>query len=44
VNAVNIGERYKYVTFITYPYETEDSVNVVNVVQGFFSLSRSAIA
>jgi hypothetical protein len=36
VNVVNVGERYKRVTFTTYPDESKGAVNVVNVVRGFF--------
>jgi hypothetical protein len=35
VNVVNVGERYKRVTFTTYPDESKGAVNVVNVVRGF---------
>jgi hypothetical protein len=41
VNVVNVGERYKSVTFITYPYESKGPVNVVNVAQGYFAISRT---
>ena len=37
VNVVNVGERYKSVTFTTYPHETKAPVNVVNVARGFFT-------
>ena len=36
VNKVNIGERYKRVTFTTYPRENKPLVNVVNVVRKYF--------
>jgi hypothetical protein len=36
VNVVNVGERYKSVTFITYPHETKMPVNVVNVIREYF--------
>jgi hypothetical protein len=36
VNVVNVGERYKNVTFITYPHESKGLVNVVNVAPGYF--------
>ena len=36
VNVVNVGERYKEVTFTTYPPENKGPVNVVNVVRRFF--------
>jgi hypothetical protein len=36
VNVVNVGERYKNVTFTTYPYEMKGLVNVVNVARGYF--------
>jgi hypothetical protein len=38
---VNLGERYKRVTFTTYPDESKGAVNVVNVVRGFFTSSRT---
>jgi len=38
---VNVGERYKTITFITYSYENKGLVNVVNVARGFFVLSRT---
>jgi hypothetical protein len=41
VNVVNVGERYKRVTFTTYPDESKGAVNVVNVVQRFFTSSRT---
>jgi hypothetical protein len=34
VNVVNVGERYKSVTFTTHPHESKGPVNVVNVVRG----------
>jgi hypothetical protein len=44
VNVVNVGERRKNPTFTTYPYETKRLVNVVNVVRGYFALSRTSLA
>jgi hypothetical protein len=41
VNVVNVGERYKNVTFTTYLHETTGLVNVVNVARGFFTISRT---
>jgi hypothetical protein len=38
---VNVGERYKSVTFTTYLHESKELVNVVNVVRGYFGLSRT---
>jgi hypothetical protein len=38
---VNVGERYKSVTFTTYPHESKGPVNVVNVVRGYFGMSRT---
>jgi hypothetical protein len=38
------GERYKNVTFITYPHETKGRVNKVNVVPGYFVGARTRIA
>jgi len=35
VNKVNVGERYKNITFTTYAHETKELVNVVNVARGF---------
>ena len=40
VNVVNVCERRKIATFITYPHESKDRVNVVNVAQMFFALHR----
>jgi hypothetical protein len=34
VNVVNVGERYKNVTFTTYLHESKALVNVVNVARG----------
>jgi hypothetical protein len=36
VNVVNIGERYKRVTFTTYPHENKGRVNVVNIGRKYF--------
>jgi len=36
VNKVNIGERYKRVTFTAYPHESKELVNVVNIVRKYF--------
>ena len=41
VNVVNVGERCKSITFITYPTESRRRVNVVNVARRFFGLSRT---
>jgi len=38
VNVVNVGERYKRVTFTTYALESKGLVNVVNVARGFLWL------
>ena len=37
VNVVNVGERYKNITFITYQADTKGLVNVVNVAQKSFA-------
>jgi len=39
VNVVNVGERRKNATFITYPSETKGAVKVVNVLPGYFAES-----
>ena len=44
MNVVNVGERYKEVTFTTYPPENKGPVNVVNVVRRFFASSRTSHA
>jgi len=41
---MNVGERYKSITFTTYPAESKGLVNVVNVIRGFFMLRRTRIA
>jgi hypothetical protein len=40
VNVVNVGERYKNVTFTTYLHESKALVNVVNVARGYFAEDR----
>jgi len=44
VNVVNVGERYKSITFTTYPSESKGLVNVVNVVRRYFASSRTRVA
>ena len=44
VNVVNVGERYKSITFTTYLYENTELVNVVNVARMFFALWRTSRA
>jgi hypothetical protein len=44
VNVVNVCERLKNATFITYPYESKARVNVVNVVRKYFGVSRTPSA
>jgi hypothetical protein len=36
MNVVNVGERWKNVTFITYDHESKGLVNVVNVGRKYF--------
>src|SRR5262245_34698731 len=36
MNQVNGGERYKSITFTTYPHESKGLVNVVNVARKYF--------
>jgi len=43
VNIVNVGERYKGVTFTTYPPETKGLVNVVNVGRGYFESAHTSL-
>ena len=37
MNVVNVGEHVRNAIFTTYPYETKELVNVVNVVRRFFA-------
>jgi hypothetical protein len=41
MNKVNVVNVWKSATFTTYPYETKNRVNVVNVVPGYFASRRT---